>query len=131
MRHVATFVLALLFPMLAIAQTKAQDEDADVCLGSGAADVRAAACTRTITSGLFSGKALGALYYIRGNRWLDMVEYDRAIADYTQAIQLGSPQDADAFNNRGVALLKKGEKGRAADDFKEAARLDPIKYKPK
>ena len=51
-------------------------------------------------------------------------EYDRAIADYTEAIRL-DPKHAAAFNNRGLAWTAKGEHDRAIADYTEAIRLDP------
>src|SRR5215813_12542794 len=51
-------------------------------------------------------------------------DYDRAIADYGEAIRL-IPKYALAFSNRGVAYGKKSEYDRAISDFNEAIRLDP------
>jgi tetratricopeptide (TPR) repeat protein len=44
-------------------------------------------------------------------------EYDRAIADYTEAIRL-NPGDAAAYNNRGIAWLGKNQFKRACQDFR-------------
>jgi tetratricopeptide (TPR) repeat protein len=46
------------------------------------------------------------------------------IADYTQVIRL-TPNDADAYNNRGVAWYYKGDNDRAIVDYTEAIRLNP------
>ena len=50
--------------------------------------------------------------------------YDRAIADFNEAIQL-DPKSAHAFRNRGVAYAKQRRQDRAIADFNEAIRLDP------
>ena len=51
-------------------------------------------------------------------------EYDRAIADYTEAIRI-KPDYAEAYRNRGVAYAEKGEYDRAIADYTEAIRLKP------
>ena len=50
--------------------------------------------------------------------------YDKAIADYTEAIRL-DPKFAEAYYNRGVAYENKGEYDKAIADYTEAIRLDP------
>jgi tetratricopeptide (TPR) repeat protein len=51
-------------------------------------------------------------------------DYDRAIALFSEAIQL-APDYASAFNSRGLAYSKKGDNDRAISDYNEAIRLDP------
>jgi len=50
--------------------------------------------------------------------------YDRAIADHTEAIRL-NPNHAGAYNNRGVAYAEKGDHDRAIADYTQAIRLNP------
>src|SRR5262249_38602588 len=50
-------------------------------------------------------------------------DYDRAVADYSEAIRLKS--DPDTFYNRAIAYQKKGDLDRAIADYDEAIRLDP------
>ena len=50
-------------------------------------------------------------------------EYDKAIADYTEAIRL-DPKNARAYTNRG-GLGRQEEYDKAIADFTEAIRLDP------
>jgi tetratricopeptide (TPR) repeat protein len=50
--------------------------------------------------------------------------YDRAIADYSEAIRL-DPTDTAAFISRGVAYQAKEDYDRAIADYSEAIRLDP------
>ena len=54
----------------------------------------------------------------------DKGDYDRAIADYDEAIRL-DPRYAVAYYNRGVAYCDKGDYDRAIADYNEAIRLDP------
>ena len=51
-------------------------------------------------------------------------DYDRAIADYTQALQF-DPKLAVAFNGRGSAYYEKNEFDRAIADHTAAIQLDP------
>ena len=54
----------------------------------------------------------------------DPVESDRAIADFTKAIEINL-QDADAYNNRGTAYVGKGEIDRAIADYSRAIEINP------
>ena len=51
-------------------------------------------------------------------------DYDKAIADYTEAIRL-NPKLAEAYYSRGFAYGKKGDYDKAIADYTEAIRLDP------
>jgi tetratricopeptide (TPR) repeat protein len=51
-------------------------------------------------------------------------QIDRAIADYSLALQL-DPSAADVFNARGELWVKKGDRPNAVKDFGAALRLDP------
>jgi tetratricopeptide (TPR) repeat protein/predicted small secreted protein len=50
--------------------------------------------------------------------------YDRAIADFTQAIRL-DPNNAKAYTERGDAYADKGDSERAIADYTQAIRIDP------
>ena len=52
-------------------------------------------------------------------------EYDIAIAEFTEAIKIGSQSDAIAYNNRGMAHVAKKEYALAIDDYKKALAIDP------
>ena len=60
----------------------------------------------------------------RGKSWVEKKEYDRAIADFNEAIRF-DPKFAFAFSNRGAAWVEKEDPDRAIADFNEAIRLDP------
>jgi tetratricopeptide (TPR) repeat protein len=51
-------------------------------------------------------------------------DYDRAIADFTQAVRL-DPKDKGSFYYRGASYHMKGDYARAISDYEAALRLDP------
>ena len=63
-------------------------------------------------------------YFYRGRAYYNEGDYDRAIADFDQAIQL-QPDDAAAYNNRGLAYAHKGDYDRAIADYDQAIQLQP------
>ena len=72
-------------------------------------------------------------YNNRGLTLLRMDQHDRAIADYTRAIELvrasgdkPSTLSWQPYVNRGVALLEKGEADRAIEDFNVAISMRPL-----
>jgi Flp pilus assembly protein TadD len=63
-------------------------------------------------------------YLYRGNIYYYKNNYERAIADYDQSIQL-KPDYAEAYYNRGVAYGDKGDYERAIADYDQAIQLKP------
>ena len=55
-------------------------------------------------------------------------DYDRAITDFTKAIQL-DPDFAEAYNNRGDAYIGKGDYDRAIAELNRAIKLKPTLVK--
>ncbi len=94
---------------------------------SSTADQRMTACTRAITSGQLSAKELANAYHNRGHAFQSKKDYDRAIADYSEAIRL-DPQYANAYENRGNTLFCKGEFSSAASDLAQSQQLKPHPY---
>jgi len=70
-------------------------------------------------------QAQDASYYFNcAAQWDDQGNYDKAIADYSQAIAL-FPYDPVAYNNRGYDYWKKGELDKAIADYNQALALCP------
>jgi protein O-mannosyl-transferase len=65
-------------------------------------------------------KNRGVYYYERG-------EFDRAIEDYTKAIDL-DPSYIHAYNNRGLAFCRIGRLDRAFADFNKALAINPTHF---
>jgi tetratricopeptide (TPR) repeat protein len=64
------------------------------------------------------------IYFYRGTAYGHKGEYDRAIADYNQSLQL-NPKYAATFYNRGLAYSYKKEYDRAIADYTQALQLNP------
>jgi len=92
--------------------------------GSDHPDIRIISCTRNINSGRFVGSNLAIAFYNRAVAYRETGQWDKAIADYTEAISL-DPDDADIFNSRGNAYYGDGQFDQAIDDYDQAIDLDP------
>ena len=55
-------------------------------------------------------------YYNRGTAYSTMHEYDKAIADFTEAIKL-DPKNHYSYNNRGVAYYDNKNYSQAYQDY--------------
>ena len=73
-------------------------------------------------------QTLAAAYCNRGTAWQNKSEYDKAIEDYTQAIEL-NPKLADTYFNRGNAWGLQGNPDKAIEDFTQGNKLNP-NYQP-
>ena len=87
-------------------------------------DIRIVACTRNIQSGRFTGKNLAVAFSNRALAYRKKMQWDKALADFDEAIRL-NPGFVYAFNNRGNVYYFKGQFDRAIADFDEAIRLGP------
>jgi tetratricopeptide (TPR) repeat protein len=122
MRTTVALAAVLTLASGALAQS---NPDVDFCTGtSGTADQRIAACTRAITSGRLSTETLAITLHNRGVELHGKHEYDRAIADYNEALRL-NPRAALIYYNRGNAWRDKRDYDRAIADYNEALRLNP------
>lgn len=69
-----------------------------------------------------------APYYVRrGLFFLGRKQFDRALGDFDQAIQL-EPLSSDLYTERGSAHSEAGNYAGAAADFKQAIELDPRNF---
>jgi tetratricopeptide (TPR) repeat protein len=87
-------------------------------------DAAIAACTYAIQSDRFRGAELAAIYDNRAIELRQRGDYDRAIADYSQAIRIDA-QLAGAYTGRGLAFEGRAEVDKARNDYRKALTLAP------
>src|SRR5712692_6754106 len=120
MRSIVSLVSAL---VLLVGMAPAKADDVATC-DKGSGEAKIAACRRMSSSGKFKGHNLAIVFNNRGDAHYGKGEYDRAVADYNEAIWL-DPKYATAYGNRGNSYRLKRDYDRAIADYSEAIRLDP------
>jgi tetratricopeptide (TPR) repeat protein len=93
---------------------------------AGAPDGMIKSCTELIEGGRETGRALAAAYNARGRAYLAKQEYERAIADFSEALK-HEPDNVLSLHNRAVARTAKGEFDTAIKDYTDAIWLAPRK----
>lgn len=86
-----------------------------------------AACTQILVSRKAANPAVPITN--RGHAWQAKEDFDRAIADYNEAIRI-DPKYSYAYNGRGNTFWRKGDFDRAIADFNESIRLNPKDPEP-
>ena len=97
---------------------------AGIASGRGDTDEAIKLYTQAIASDELGAGSKSKALTSRGGVWFSKRDYDRAIADYDEAIGL-DPQYSWALVARGNAWLHKTDYDRAAADYNEAIRLNP------
>ena len=125
-RALAIMFAALLLHGHAQAQT---DEEWDWCYGIGVPapnvqppEILISGCTAVIQSGIHGGRNLVVAFTNRGVGYRQTSQYDRAFADFAQAITL----DADyrpAYDQRGSLYWDVGDFEHARQDLDQIVRL--------
>jgi tetratricopeptide (TPR) repeat protein len=113
------FLLAIAVPAWSAGQS-----DKDDCKQRDDLERRIRGCTAVIQDQSESERTHVAAYNNRGITYTWQGDFDRAIADLSEAIRL-DPTLGAAYHNRGRAYRKKGEHHRAIADLTEAIRLEP------
>jgi tetratricopeptide (TPR) repeat protein len=121
-------VLSLLTGVRLLTDTAAQaasKRDHANCDAGEAADKDTviASCSRIISDRRESPKARAKAYFNRGMEYYTPGDYDRAIADFSDAIKL-VPRERSYYVLRGGAYFRKGDHDRAIADYSEAIRVD-------
>ena len=125
-----------IFPVIALAAVMgvgfckvalAADDDRETCkTASGSSAIEA--CTRAIGSKKYKAKkykrTLSLLYTNRGVEYEIKKEFDKAVADHSEAIKVDAKNWA-AYNNRGNAYSGKRDFEHAIADYNEAIELNP------
>lgn len=106
-------------------QLAAATPDGAVCAEyAGTDDKIIDACTFAIKSKSLTSGNLALAYYYRANAWFRKKDYNKAVSDYTKAINL-NPKDADVHYGRGDAWYAQKEYDKAIVDYTKAVSLDP------
>lgn len=123
-RFIATalFVLTGVWAESAAAQTPQQLK---WCNGDEATpDLQINGCTALIQSGKFSGKALALIFTARGIAYRNKGQYELAITDFNQAIQI-EPKLVNAWVQKCRTDNAKDDRDSAIADCSAALNLDP------
>jgi Tfp pilus assembly protein PilF len=108
--------------LIVIFAMPARADDAETCR-RWVGDDALAACTRLIQTQ--RGGDLAQAHVWRGITYMRFKgDWDRAIADFNEALRLGS-KDPGAYAGRAAAYIRKGDVDRALPDLDEGLRLDP------
>src|SRR5262245_46032368 len=116
------FVLCSLFFVLAACASPLSREPGPPATPTAPFARESAALATAEASGDIPARA--AAYYERGNAKFDQGDYQGAIIDYGQALQL-DPRNARALNNRGLARAALGQAEDALADYTQAIAIDP------
>ncbi|MCL1967418.1 MAG: tetratricopeptide repeat protein [Fibromonadales bacterium] len=77
---------------------------------------------------LCSGLNPAQTLYDQGTAYADKGDYDKAIEDYTSAIEIINNNLYKALNDRGEAYTDKGDYDRAIEDYNAALKIKPDNF---
>ena len=119
------FRLLILAAIVLVGAPPASADRYSDCAQSADPDRRIRGCTQILKRGKREGRrSRHAAHYNRGISYARKGQYDRAIADYDQAIKI-NPRDAMVYYNRGLAYHNKGQYDRAIADYTKAIEINP------
>jgi Flp pilus assembly protein TadD len=124
MKRIALVGLGLAVAVAAVVAAFGRTDDSAERCFKDEGDAAITACTRAIRSGRLGGAALAAIYENRGIELRQQGEFDRAIADYSEAITLDATLTG-AYTGRGLAYEGKSEVDRAKVDYRKALTVAP------
>src|SRR6266853_2078262 len=123
MRVLSMIMLMTLLGASTVLPGQSRQEDWNLCK-SHDPEQSIRGCSALIQSSHDTGINLAKAFTNRGSGYATKGDYDRAIQDFDQALQLNS-NDAIAFFDRGLAFAHKGDYDRAIQDYDQALQLNP------
>jgi tetratricopeptide (TPR) repeat protein len=105
----------LVRPSAAAAQPRCGDPDPEISISL---------CSAVIQSGRVRGRDLAVAHTERGVAFVTLLDYDRALQDFDEAIR-ADPKLARAFANRGAVRGARQDFDRAIEDFSQVVKLAP------
>src|SRR5690348_12136638 len=118
LKPIALASVAILFAASASAQTAVNERCA-----KGAGEDAITACSDIIGIGL-GGPEVAWAYFDRARAYFGLGLYASAIDDLNEELKR-KPNDAEALENRGLAMIQFGDPRRAIDDFDKVLDLQP------
>src|ERR1700733_9653693 len=118
MRTLPTVALITLLCVSATLVAQTWDDNWKKCTSNDPA-TRIAGCSALIQGNKETKDGLATVYMNRGTAYTMGGDYDHAIQDYNQSLEL-NPNNADAYYNRGYAYGGKGEDELALKDLDQA-----------
>jgi tetratricopeptide (TPR) repeat protein len=113
-------VLALIF----ISALPPSDARGQARCGHPDPEISISVCSGIIQSGRASGRELAVAHTERGVAYVTLLDYDRALSDFTEAIRIDAGF-ARAFANRGAVHGAKQDFEQAIADFTRVLALEP------
>jgi tetratricopeptide (TPR) repeat protein len=132
-RQLLTLLVAGLLLLGLVGSPSAAPNDRQICQEEQPArraddvkdwDAIIAACSRLISSRTLRGAQLADAYWVRAKQYDERREYDRALADYSEAIKLSPKNSTYLFYRAMIYRYNKGDPDRAIADLSEAIRLE-------
>ncbi|QWG12048.1 tetratricopeptide repeat protein [Bradyrhizobium sediminis] len=122
MRSLIAAFIATALSTLASPGWAASQSDYDDCNQTKDQDRRIAGCTRVIDDRKEPAGNRAKAHYGRGIGWYVKGDFDRALADLSEAIRL-DPKFTAAYNDRGIVFQEKRDYARAISDTTRAMEL--------
>ena len=116
----------LLFPLLGGVAWSQTSGNLSTCINEvdGDPNVAIPACTTALQSDVLSETNRRSALNNRGIAYRNKGDYEHAIEDFNQAMQL-NPNDDKVLNNLGAAYMNQGDYDRAIQNYDKAIRLNP------
>ena len=124
MKRIALVGLGLAAAVVAVVAAFGRTDDSAERCFKDEGDAAIAACTQAIRSGRLGGAELAAIYDNRAIELRQQGEFDRAIADYSEALTLDAALTG-AYTGRGLAYEGKSEVDKARTDYRKALSVAP------